>query len=100
MAGRIVNGKFYTFCDLSSNASYLNELGTGCVDCVNERRFDFTNLETIARNIASSCVNDTRLAKTTISGKPITPPALTAEACRLIAGPTWTEYPGQDIWNR
>lgn len=99
-AGRSVDGRLLPFCDLSLNASYVDPSGAGCINCVSQHGFDFTNLQTIAQGIARSCPDDPRLVTSLPSGRAITPAVFTPLACAVIAGASWSLYPRADVWNR
>ena len=60
-------------------------------DCVTTSGFVIGDIWIITQCIAS-CPSSSRLFSATV-------PAITNAACEAIVGSSWTDYPGDDIWN-
>lgn len=70
------------------------------MNCVNKVGFDFDTLWNITQRIQQYCPTDARLwLKNNIPATPENA-ALTGEACKAFAGPSWKAYPAADIWVR
>src|SRR2546421_3171407 len=70
--------------------------------CRNAKGFDISTLWTITLDYWNKCPDGPWLFKQPGAVGPISGDvvSLTHDACKAIAGPGWTKYPGSDIWNR
>ena len=78
-------------CPLVVKATY------NCSDpypnCTSSLGFQFSSVWTITQNIYNACPTDWRIFD------PQTV-AISEQACEELFGPSWTGYPGADIWSR